>query len=55
MTKREGFEFETQVTHFGYTTHNSYNEQTAQGIIEYDIAVLELEKPVDFSEFRHIR
>ena len=55
MTKREGFEFETQVTHFGYTTHNSYNPQLAQGIIEYDIAVLELKKPVDFSEFRHIR
>ena len=43
------------MTHFGYTTHNSYNSQLALGVIEYDIAVLELKKPVDFSEFRHIR
>ena len=55
MTKREGFEFTSRVTHFGYTTHNSFNQQRALGVIEYDIAVLELEKPVDFSEFRHIR
>ena len=55
LTKREGFEFTSRVRHFGYTTHNSYNEQKTQGVIEYDIAVLELEKPVDFTDFKHIR
>ena len=55
LTKREGLEFTSRVRHFGYTTHNSYNEQKTQGVIEYDIAVLELEKPVDFTDFKHIR
>jgi len=55
LTTREGLEFTSRVRHFGYTTHNSYNEQKTQGVIEYDIAVLELEKPVDFTDFKHIR
>jgi len=55
ITIREGFEFTSRVRHFGYTIHNSYSEQSRLGVIEYDIAVLELEKPVDFSIYRHIR
>ena len=55
ITIREGFEFTSRVRHFGYTTHNSYSEQRRLGVIEYDIAVLELEKPVDFSKYKHIR
>ena len=55
MTSREGFEFSSPVKHFGYTTHNSYKEQKTLGVIEYDIAVLELEKPVDFDNYKHIR
>ena len=55
MTKREGFEFSSRVKHFGYSTHNSYNQEKSNGVIEYDIAVLELEKPVDFTLVRHIR
>ena len=55
VTSREGFEFSSPVKHFGYTTHNSYQEQRTLGVIEYDIAVLELEKPVDFDKYKHIR
>ena len=55
MTSREGFEFSSPVKDFGYTTHNSYKEQRTLGVIEYDIAVLELEKPVDFDKYKHIR
>ena len=55
VTKREGFEFSSRVKHFGYSTHNSYNQEKSNGVIEYDIAVLELEKPVDFTLVRHIR
>lgn len=55
MTNREGFEFTSLVKHFGYTTHHSYKEQRTRGVIEYDIALLELEKPVDFDNYKHIR
>ena len=55
LTAREEFEFESKVKHFGYTTHNSYKEQRTLGVIEYDIAVLELVKPVDFDSYKHIR
>jgi len=55
VTNREGFEFTSLVKHFGYTTHSSYKEQKTLGVIEYDIAVLELEKPVDFDNYKHIR
>lgn len=55
LTKREGSEFTSLVKHFGYTTHNSYKLQKIQGVVEYDIAVLELEKPVDFANYKHIR
>ena len=55
MTKREGLEFTSLVKHFAYTTHNSYKLQKTLGVVEYDIAVLELEKPVDFFHYTHIR
>ena len=55
LNNREGFEFTSLVKHFGYTTHHSYKEQRTLGVIEYDIAVLELVKPVDFDSYKHIR
>lgn len=55
LNNREGFEFTSLVKHFGYTTHHSYKEQRTRGVIEYDIALLELVKPVDFDHYKHIR
>ena len=40
---------------FGYDVHNSYRYQPKEGTVEYDIALLELEKPVNFKEYKHIR
>merc|ERR1711953_1198855 len=52
---KEGFEFRTRVKEFGYDVHNSYRYQPKEGTVEYDIALLELEKPVNFQEYKHIR
>ena len=54
-TKTEGTEFRSGVKQFGYTTHRRFRMQTREGFIEYDIAVLELEKPVDFDQYAAIR
>ena len=52
---KEGFEYRTRVKEFGFDIHNSYSNQPELGTIEFDIALLELEKPVNFREYKYIR
>ena len=52
---KEGIEFRTRVKEFGFEIHNSYSYQRKEGTNEYDIALLELEKPVNFYEYKNIR
>merc|ERR1712066_42506 len=52
---KEGIEFRTRVKRFGYDIHNSYSNKPKEGIVEYDVALLELEKPGNFDEYKHIR
>ena len=52
---KEGFEYRTRVKEFGFDIHNSYSNQPEVGTIEFDIALLELEKPVNFIEYKYIR
>ena len=52
---REGSEYRTRVKEFGFDIHNSYSHQPELGTVEFDIALLELEKPVNFRQFKYIR